>query len=119
MLDAPLTVGVTTTGPDVAAVTVKGELDAESGRLLHQELSRQIAAGRRHLVLDLADVPFMDSSGLSIVIRTHNAVRDLAGSLRLAAPTDVVRRLLDLTGISMSTPLYDDVETALAAAEAA
>ncbi|MHA6764061.1 STAS domain-containing protein [Streptacidiphilus sp. PAMC 29251] len=109
----PLTVSVTTHGPERAVVSVRGELDINTATMLHHQLAVQLGQGRRHLVLDLAQVPFMDSSGLTILIRAMKETRNVGGSLSLAAPTPPVRRILDLTGISLTIPLYADVTEAL------
>lgn len=109
-----LSVEVNVTEPEVAVVTVSGDLDGETGTSLHHQLANQIVHGRRYLVLDLRAVPFMDSSGLNIIIRASNETRRLDGSLHLAAVSDVVLRLLDLTGISVTTPVHASPEDALA-----
>ncbi|WP_326616002.1 STAS domain-containing protein [Streptomyces decoyicus] len=109
-----LNVEVNVTEPEVAVVTVSGDLDGETGTSLHHQLANQIVHGRRYLVLDLRAVPFMDSSGLNIIIRASNETKRLDGSLHLAAVSDVVLRLLDLTGISVTTPVHASPEDALA-----
>ncbi|MFJ9469325.1 STAS domain-containing protein [Streptomyces caniferus] len=109
-----LSVEVNVTEPEVAVVTVSGDLDGGTGTSLHHQLANQIVHGRRYLVLDLRAVPFMDSSGLNIIIRASNEAKRLDGSLHLAAVSDVVLRLLDLTGISVTTPVHASPEDALA-----
>ncbi|MGW7019030.1 STAS domain-containing protein [Streptomyces decoyicus] len=109
-----LNVEVNVTEPEVAVVTVSGDLDGETGTSLHHQLANQIVHGRRYLVLDLRAVPFMDSSGLNIIIRASHETKRLDGSLHLAAVSDVVLRLLDLTGISVTTPVHASPEDALA-----
>ncbi|MFF7240850.1 STAS domain-containing protein [Streptomyces collinus] len=109
---AGLGVEVAVIGSDAAIITVCGELDADTGLVLQHQLAGQVVHGRRHLVLDLAGVPFMDSSGLRVVIRTINEMRNVDGSVSLAAPTEVVRRVLDLTGVGMSCRIFDTVDAA-------
>ncbi len=67
---AGLGVEVAVISSDAAIITVCGELDADTGLALQHQLAGQVVHGRRHLVLDLADVPFMDSSGLRVIVRT-------------------------------------------------
>ncbi|TXJ79238.1 anti-sigma factor antagonist [Streptomyces lavendulae] len=105
-------VEVTVISSDAAIITVRGELDADTGLALQHQLAGQVVHGRRHLVLDLADVPFMDSSGLRVIIRTVNDMRNVDGSVSLAAPTPVVRRVLDLTGMGMSCQIFDTADAA-------
>lgn len=108
-----LSVEVTVIDERTAMVAVRGELDTDTGMALHHQLANQLAHGRRYLVLDLREVPFMDSSGLNVIIRAHNDTRQVEGSVYLAAVSPTVRRLLDLTGISFTTPVRDTPEEAL------
>ncbi|MDX2591469.1 MULTISPECIES: STAS domain-containing protein [Streptomyces] len=107
-----LGVEVAVIGSDAAIITVCGELDDDTSLALQHQLAGQVVHGRRHLVLDLADVPFMDSSGLRVIVRTVNDMRNVEGSVSLAAPTQVVRRVLDLTGVGMSCRIFDTVDAA-------
>ncbi len=109
---ADLGVEVAVIGSDAAIITVCGELDADTGLVLQHQLAGQVVHGRRHLVLDLAGVPFMDSSGLRVIVRTVNEMRNVDGSVSLAAPSQVVRRVLDLTGIGMTCRIYDTADAA-------
>ncbi|MEU2546973.1 STAS domain-containing protein [Streptomyces roseolus] len=99
-----------------AVLTVGGELDMETAAGLQDRLSEQFGHGRRRLVLDLSALDFMDSSGLNVLIRAVNRVRESGGDLYLAAPTPAVRRILEITGVTMTIPPYDGVADALAAA---
>ncbi|MFF5505031.1 STAS domain-containing protein [Streptomyces roseolus] len=99
-----------------AVLTVGGELDMETAAGLEDRLSEQFGQGRRRLVLDLSALDFMDSSGLNVLIRAVNEVRESGGDLYLAAPTPPVRRILEITGVTMTIPPYDGVADALAAA---
>ncbi|MFB7502045.1 STAS domain-containing protein [Streptomyces broussonetiae] len=109
---AGLSVEVSVISSDAAIITVYGELDVDTGLVLQHQLAGQVVHGRRHLVLDLAGVPFMDSSGMSVIIRAVNEVRGIDGSVSLVAPRQVVRRLLDLTGVGMSCRMFDSVDEA-------
>ncbi|MEU4037895.1 STAS domain-containing protein [Streptomyces collinus] len=109
---AGLGVEVAVIGSDAAIITVCGELDADTGLVLQHQLAGQVVHGRRHLVLDLAGVPFMDSSGLRVIVRTVNEMRNVDGSVSLAAPSPVVRRVLDLTGIGMTCRIFDTADAA-------
>ncbi|PWI42852.1 STAS domain-containing protein [Streptomyces sp. ICBB 8177] len=115
---APLVVEVAVPESWLAVVRIGGELDVDTATKLHHQLANQIAHGRKHLVLDMEEVPFMDSSGLNIVLRVNREVRLVDGTVRIAAPTSAVRRLLELTGVNLNTPVHDTVEQAVEAARA-
>lgn len=110
-----LTVSTSVHGSDRAVVSLVGELDADTAVALQHQLAALVLQGRKYIVLDLAEVPFMDSSGLNSVLRARSETLRHDGSLLLAAPGPAVRRLLDLTGVSLTSPLYAATEDALAA----
>ncbi|MGW6570132.1 STAS domain-containing protein [Streptomyces sp. NPDC054975] len=99
-----------------AVLSVGGELDMETATMLHHHLANQFLHGRRHLVLDLSGLSFMDSSGLNVLIRAARDAREAQGDLHLVAPTPAVRRILEITGLTVMTPLHANVAEALTAA---
>lgn len=109
----PLSVEVTLPREDVALLTVEGYLDVDTATELQAHLANQLHHGRRHFLLDLSGVPFMDSSGMNIILRVYQEVRDRPGSVHIIAPTPAVRRILDLTGVSITVPVSESVEEAL------
>ncbi|MET9774108.1 STAS domain-containing protein [Streptomyces sp. NPDC006367] len=110
----PLSVEVTLPREDVALLKVKGYLDVDTATEFQHHLANQLHHGRRHFLLDLSDVPFMDSSGMNIVLRVYQEARELPGSVHIISPTPAVLRILDLTGVSITVPVSDTVEEALA-----
>ncbi|MFD0308125.1 STAS domain-containing protein [Streptomyces sp. NPDC127119] len=110
----PLSVEVSLPREDVVLLTVEGHLDIDTATGLQHHLANQFQHGRRHFLLDLSAVPFMDSSGMNIIIRAYQQTRELDGSVHIIAPTPPVRRILDLTGVSITVPVSDSVEDSLA-----
>ena len=49
--------------------------------------------------VDASQLSFLDSSGISELLRVHDAVREAGGEFRLVDPTDNVRRVLEITGL--------------------
>ncbi|MGV9629738.1 STAS domain-containing protein [Streptomyces sp. NPDC003487] len=110
----PLSVEVTLPREDVALVVVEGHLDLDTATEFQAHLANQLHHGRRHFLLDLSAVPFMDSSGMNIILRVYQEARELPGTVHVIAPTPAVRRVLDLTGVSITVPISESVEDALA-----
>ncbi len=103
-----------TTGRALVAA-LRGELDHHNAALVRQELeSRFSAAGMRHLIFDLSELRFMDSSGLGILIGRYKTVSALGGQTRIAAPTEQADRLLRLAGIHKIIPIYESLSDAAA-----
>jgi stage II sporulation protein AA (anti-sigma F factor antagonist) len=110
----PLSVEVSLPREDVALITVQGYLDADTATEFQHHLANQLHHGRRHFLLDLSEVPFMDSSGMNIILRVYQEARELPGSVHIISPTPAVRRILDLTGVSITVPVSESTEEALA-----
>lgn len=113
MAPNPLSVEVSVVREDVALFTVQGDLDADTATEFQHHLANQLHHGRRHFLLDLSAVPFMDSSGMNIVLRVYQKARELPGSVHIISPVPAVRRVLDLTGVSITVPVSQSPEEAL------
>jgi anti-sigma B factor antagonist len=81
----------------VTLVRLQERLDAAAAPSLVARLMGAIAEGRTQFVVDLAEVPFIDSTGLGALVSGLKAARRVEGDLRLAAPSPQVRKLLRLT----------------------
>ncbi len=80
---------------------LKGELDHHGARDAMREMELAIdAALPRRLVLDLAGVTFMDSSGIALILRAQQRMGLLDGSLLVRSVPPQARRVLDAAGIS-------------------
>jgi anti-anti-sigma factor len=73
-----------------AIVSVSGEMDLVTSPAVRQQVHDAVAAGQRHIVLDLAEVRFCDSSGVGVLIAARRLVRSCAGRLRLILPAEGV-----------------------------
>jgi stage II sporulation protein AA (anti-sigma F factor antagonist) len=109
----PLSVEVTLPREDVALLRVQGYLDVDTATEFQHHLANQLHHGRRHFLLDLSAVPFMDSSGMNIILRVYQEVREMPGSVHVISPAPAVRRILDLTGVSITVPVSQSAEEAL------
>lgn len=67
-------------------VSVRGELDMHTATLLAERIEASLARGGEELRLDLADLVFMDSSGLRLLIDLHHRAQRDGWRLRLIAP---------------------------------
>lgn len=90
---------------DRAVVHLSGEVDLATCPRLRDVLAELIDAGIYHLVVDLEQVSFLDSSGIGVLMGAHRRIREHGGSLRLAAPSAPVRRVLELTGVPTVLPI--------------
>jgi anti-sigma B factor antagonist len=97
-LEEPLIIEASEEGTETVLV-LGGELDPHTAPLLRDQIERSLGAGRVNLVLDLAGLSFIDSSGLRVIISAHKDTAERGGHLVLRSPSPTARRLLDITGL--------------------
>lgn len=81
-------------------VIIAGELDASTASYLYDALSDLELADARHVVIDLAKVTFMDSTGLSVLVTEHKRLEHDNGKLTIFSPPSSIRRLFEITGLT-------------------
>lgn len=100
-------------------VEVAGDLDMSTAPRLRDGLLEVVASGARVVVVDLADVGFMDSSGLGALVVAFKAMRARDGWLGLAGVGLPVRKVLSITSVDRVIETFDTVRAAEEAAPAA
>jgi len=98
----------------VTVIVPTGRLDVAGAPALREALSEITQDGPPRVVIDLEAVSFVDSTGLGSVIAALKQLRTTQGELRLAAPNQQVRVVLELTTLDRVFPYYASVEEALA-----
>jgi len=79
------------------------------------EVDLYTAPAVREAALDLTEVPFMDSSGLGVIVACLKRLRELGGDLAVVSPpSSPPTKLLSLTGLDHAIPTHATVEEALA-----
>jgi len=101
----------------VVVCTVVGELDVSSAPKLRQELVRAVSEseGPPRIVVDLAGVDFLDSTGLGVLLGGLKRVRARDGDLALARAEPQVRKVFEITRVIEILPVYDELDAAVAA----
>jgi anti-sigma B factor antagonist len=96
-------------------VALDGEIDLDTVAQLRKEFRSLQDDGVSEIVLDIENVGYIDSIGLSTLADASRKFRGAGGWLRLVSTNQNLRRLLDITGLIRFLPLFADVESALAA----
>ena len=94
-------------------ISVSGELDLASSPALDEELERVAEYGAEVVVVDLRELEFMDSTGLSVLVRAHQRAEEQGRHLGLVNGSQQVKRLLTLTGVAERLVLADTPEELL------
>ena len=91
-------------------IAVSGELDLASSPALQEELDRVAASDSEVLIIDLRELDFMDSTGLSVLVRAHQRAEEQGRELAMVKGSQQVQRLLNLTGVADRLRLLDSPE---------
>ena len=83
-----------------AIVKLSGELDASTAGLLYSDLAELARHEVNHVALDLTELTFVDSGGLSAIVAEHKRCEALGGELIILTPQHNVRRVFELTGLA-------------------
>jgi len=97
---------------EAAIVALSGELDIGSSDLLRDHLAKLLAGGRCRIVMDLTQLAFCDSTGLSTFVKASHGCVEQGGYLRLAAPNTHLARVLSIVGLLDLFPTYSTVDGA-------
>ena len=96
-------------------VSLTGELDLYNAEEIRRALLEACAGEPKLLVVDLAEVRFIDSTALGVLIEARSRLADRSG-FRLAAPGLETRRALEISGLDRHFLVHPTVAEALEAA---
>lgn len=96
-------------------VVVRGEVDVSSIPEMSEVMEAEIRASEGAFVVDLCDLEFLDSSGLSALMRARALLGQQDRALAVICPPGAVRRLFDVAGVADLLFLYESRPAAAAA----
>ena len=96
----------------VAVIRGEGRLNMVSAPRLRDAVAAAVADGRPRVVVDLSPVDFMDSSGLGALVGCLKTARQAGGDLRIAAPSEQVTMVLQLSNLDRILTSYATPEDA-------
>jgi anti-sigma B factor antagonist len=100
---------------DVVIITIEGKMvGGPDATLLSEKLHECIEAGKKRVLVDMAKVDWMNSSGLGILIGGLSTVRGRGGSLKLLHVGKKPRELFAITKLDRIFEMHDEEEAALA-----
>lgn len=94
---------------DVTILDLKGKITlGEGDEALKDKINSLILQNRKRLLLNLADVPYIDSAGLGEVVRTYTTVSRQGGQLKLV---NLTKRITDLLSITKLLTVFETFES--------
>jgi anti-sigma B factor antagonist len=106
-----------TIGPadDCAVLQVTGEVDVYTAPMLRERIRELAAKGAVHLIVDLGQVDFLDSTGLGVLVGGLKRLREDGGSLALVIKTPRILRVFQITGLTKAFAVWPSVTDAITA----
>jgi stage II sporulation protein AA (anti-sigma F factor antagonist) len=99
---------------DVLCIRLSGELDHHTADELREKATNAIERNEiRHIVLNLEDLSFMDSSGLGVIIGRYKQIKQVHGEMVVCAISPAIQRLFDMSGLFKILKLEPTEEFAL------
>lgn len=99
---------------EAVVVRLAGELDLYNAHEVREALLRECQQGPERLIVDLAEVKFIDSTALGVLIEARSKLSNRRAFL-LAAPALETKRALEISGLNRHFGVFDTVDDALAA----
>jgi anti-sigma B factor antagonist len=99
---------------DVIVVVVEGDLDINTSPDLRDKFEELIGQGENQYVIDLAGVPFVDSSGIAALVSLFKRVRIGAGDVKLCGIQAEVLKIFELTRLNRVFQIFDSRADAVA-----
>ena len=84
---------------DACVVKVAGEVDVWNADELRSALDAELASGVSAMEVDLSEVPYIDSTGIGVLVGVARRAADASVALRVANPQRNVARVLSLLGV--------------------
>jgi anti-sigma B factor antagonist len=97
-----------------ASVALVGRFDARNAQTVKEALKQLVDGGVTHLIVDLAQVPFIDSAGLATLVSALKLARRVGGSVLLVEVQPQARTVFSLTMLDQVFTIHPTVEAALA-----
>jgi anti-sigma B factor antagonist len=96
-----------------SVITLRGDVDVYSAPLLRQKIVDLVDEGELNLVIDLAQVESVDSTGVGVLVDGMQRIKERGGRVDLVADRDRIGQILDLTGPLSDVRVHGSKEEAL------
>jgi anti-sigma B factor antagonist len=99
---------------EVQLIRLRGPLRmGQAVDTLRQTMEEALGAGDTRLVLNLAEVPMIDSSGIGLVVRFLASTKQRGGNVKLVQPSKFAVQTLRLVGVLNLFQVFDDDDAAV------
>lgn len=99
-------------------ILIAGEIDHHTAKELRCKTESALEQmGGKNIVFGFAEVSFMDSSGIGVMIGRYKQIQALGGRIAIACPNEKIEEILCLSGLSRLLPSFQSIDAAAAYTE--
>jgi anti-sigma B factor antagonist len=98
---------------DVVTLSLSGRLDATTAKTFEARILAQIESGDRRFIVDLAQLDYISSAGLRVLVLAGKRLDGGRGRIVLCSLKNPVREVFDIVGFSSTFPVYASHDDAL------
>ena len=95
---------------DVTIVGLEGSLDTTTSPEVMDQLSSLLEEGRKNVIIDLAKLDYISSSGLRVLLAISKKLKPLNGTLKICGLNEVVNEVFEISGFTMIFDIYKTLE---------
>jgi len=97
----------------IVVLGIKGKLDTNTAPQLQEKLFASITGGEKQFAIDCAQLEYISSAGLRVLLLAAKQLRNVSGKIVLYALKTHVKEVFDLAGFSAAFPLLNSQAEAL------
>lgn len=94
--------------PELTTVSVAGEVDVSNAHEMGDVLDELVAQGARKVDVDLSAVPYIDSTGIGVLVGAAHRISEADGEMTISKPQPNVLRVLTLLGVGTEFHVHED-----------
>jgi len=107
-----LSVNLSNSG-NIYVVKLGGSLDSDTADILDEKMEEWIDEGKRYFVADLADLTYVSSAGIGVLVGVLNELEESGGNFKLAPLPEHVARVLEMLALLDLFEVYPDTVTGI------
>jgi len=94
-------------------IDLEGEVDVYTAPQLKQQIINMLDSGVYHVIVNLTNVEYLDSTALGVLIGGLKRLRERNGTLDLVCPNPRIRRIFEITGLDKIFDIYTAEQDAI------
>ena len=97
----------------ILIIVISGRLDAAAAPIAEKEINKALEGEQNRLLFDLSALEYLSSGGLRVILSAAKEIRKREGKVALAALTQYVYEIFEVSGFTAMLPIKDSVEDGL------